>query len=244
MSPAAAPLVALLGDRPRRRPPRPVPPPERPEDRPPAAPPDRPQAGGAEDPVGRPVVADRLPGRLLDRRPCRARRRRAAWPGVRRSWLRWRWQWSSTRWPAATISAASDGPPHDLLAGEEEGRGGAGLAQDLEHERRPLRVRAVVEGDRDAVRPRLAQLDPERLAQARHDRCQGRAGVDDAPRRRGRRRRAGRSRGGGRRPRCAQQPAAAACDGRCGGRRVFVLAEVDPALERLRRSPGRASRGG
>ena len=115
------------------------------------------QAGGAEDPVGRAVVGDRLAARLLDRRPRPLgvlEERRV----LSRSRLRWRWQCSSTRCPAATISAASAGrrstcsPARKKVASRR-------LAQDLQHRRGALRMGAVVEGQRDPVGPVLTCSD-------------------------------------------------------------------------------------
>ena len=74
-------------------------PPARPQHRPPAAAAHRPQADGAEDPVGRAVVGDRLRRRPPRSPPGHAQRPRAAARGPSRSWLRWRWQCSSTPVP-------------------------------------------------------------------------------------------------------------------------------------------------
>ncbi len=68
--------------------------------------------------------------------------------------------------------------PLDLLAGEEEGRRGAVLAQRLQHGRRPLRVRAVVEGEGDAVRAgHRARSIPSAAPKPWHERRERRAGV-------------------------------------------------------------------
>src|SRR6478609_4813672 len=68
---------------------------------------------------------------------------------------------------------------HHLLAGEEEGGRCGRLAQGLEDGRRALRVRAVVEGEGDALGTVLAQQDRERVPDRRHHRGQRRARVGD-----------------------------------------------------------------
>lgn len=60
-------------------------------------------------------------------------------------------------------------PALDLLADEEKGRSGAGLAEDLEHDRRALWVRTVVEAERYPVDPVLAPQDPVSVRYARDD---------------------------------------------------------------------------
>jgi hypothetical protein len=69
--------------------------------------------------------------------------------------------------------------PHDLLAGEKKGGAGACLPQELEHQRRALWVRTVIEGERNAVGTLPAVMDPQCWADARNDRSQGRPGVKD-----------------------------------------------------------------
>ena len=59
------------------------------------------------------------------------------------------------------------GAPLDLLADEEEGGGGAVPGEQLEHGRRGLGMRAVVERERDCAR-RDGSLDPEAPRQPRH----------------------------------------------------------------------------
>ena len=55
----------------------------------------------------------------------------------------------------------------DLLADEEEGRANTLAREDLEHRRRALCVRAVVEGQRIPSATGGAVLDPQRPAQSR-----------------------------------------------------------------------------
>ena len=202
-------------------------------------PPHRPQAGGAEDPVGRPVVGDRLAGRLLDRRPAAL--------GVVEQLPRRKPQLVAVA-VAVQLDPVAGGddlrrqrrPPHDLLAGEEEGRRGAGLAQSLEHARGALRVRAVVEGDRDArrLRPGAARSRAPRPGPAR---------PAPAPAPRGRPPAAPRPAAeqardqGARAGVCCARLAARRRLGRRRrrGRRVVVLADVDAALERLGDHPVR-----
>jgi hypothetical protein len=76
----------------------------------------------------------------------------------------------------------------DLLADEEERRDGACLAQDLEHPRRALRVRSVVEGERDRGRVADAIAHAEEPAGRRADGAQCGRGMDGADRRRAERR--------------------------------------------------------
>ena len=161
------------------RAPRPVPPPARPEDRPPAAAANRAQRRGAEDPVGRAVVGDRLAARLLDRRP-------GAF-GVLEELTRGEAQEVAVA-VAVQLDPVPGGDdlggqrrsPLDLLAGEEEGGDRAVLAQRLEHGGRPLRVRPVVEGEGDVLAPGgKAHRDAERVAEPGHDRGEGGPGVED-----------------------------------------------------------------
>ena len=66
----------------------------------------------------------------------------------------------------------------DLLADEEERRVRAGGREDLERRGRALGVRAVVEGERHAVRARAAQRHAQRAGDGRDDRAS--AGSDQA----------------------------------------------------------------
>src|SRR5206468_12012678 len=59
--------------------------------------------------------------------------------------------------------------PLDLLPDEEEGRGRVRARERLEHGRRSLRVRAVVEGDRDAIVVRQPELEAESARKGRDD---------------------------------------------------------------------------
>ena len=63
----------------------------------------------------------------------------------------------------------------DLLADEEEGRDRLGAGERLEHCRRALRMRAVVEGERNAVCMREPQRDLERPREDRRDRSGSRS---------------------------------------------------------------------
>ncbi len=115
-------------------------------------------------------------------------------------------------------------PALHLLAGEEEGGPGAVVAKGLQRRRRPLRVRPLVEGDRDPVQPLLAQDDAERAADRRQHRRQGRPGLGD-----GRRTQAGRRDPAEEAPPqgALLEPAAALSDC-CGG--VFSAAGTIAAL--------------
>ena len=142
----------------------PVAPPVAPQQRAPAARAREPQRGGVEHAVRRAVERRRDARRLRDR-GLGAVDVLAHLPGVRRSRLRWRWQCRPIPWPAATISPRERGVALDLLADEEERRAHAGAREQLEHRRRALRVRAVVEGERVARAAGRAILDAERRAQ-------------------------------------------------------------------------------
>jgi hypothetical protein len=122
------------------------------------------------------VVGDRLPPRLLDRRP-RSFRIVQEHAGGQPQRI------------AVAVTVQLDPVPGgddlgdqrratlDLLADEEEGRSGAGLAEDLEHDRRALRMRTVVEAERDPVDPVLALHDPQPRPQARYQRSESRRGM-------------------------------------------------------------------
>jgi hypothetical protein len=62
------------------------------------------------------------------------------------------------------------GIPFDLLSAEEEDRRRAARAERLEHRRRPLRMRPVVEGQRNGARAVDSPRQAEQLGDARHDR--------------------------------------------------------------------------
>ena len=61
----------------------------------------------------------------------------------------------------------------DLLAGEKEGRRRPRLAQDLKYPGRPLRVGAVIKGERDARLGGLAVRDTKQRPDAGNDRGKG-----------------------------------------------------------------------
>ena len=117
------------------------------------------QPGAAEDPVGRPVVGDRLAARLLDRRPSplgvveqRPAASAAAGCGGDGSGARPGGRRRRSRPPARDVSRPARRPGRRSPSA-------SGLAEDLQHRRGALRVRAVVEGEGDAGVALVAQDD-------------------------------------------------------------------------------------
>ena len=101
--------------------------------------------------------------------PCRRRRRRAR-SSASRNWCtiargpantssEWSSPWLASSWPSATIRLCDVGMSAHLAAEREERRPGARIAQRVEHARRPLGARAVVEGDGDHRLGCRAQAD-------------------------------------------------------------------------------------
>jgi hypothetical protein len=68
-------------------------------------------------------------------------------------------------------------PALHLLAGEKERGRGAALAQSLEHRGGPLWVRAIIEGEDNALVPVPPHLYSQGGAEPRHDRRKRRTGV-------------------------------------------------------------------
>ncbi len=168
----------------------PVAPPMGPQERAPASAPREAQSAGVEHPVGRTIQRGRDPGGVLDRR-LRAREVLANLPR------------GEAQQVAMAVAVQADRVTgrHDLrrasrgCAAPARRRGRTSRctprdASDVEHGRRPLRVRAIVERERPAAPAGGAILDPERAAQR-------------GPDRRRRARKAGRPRAGKRRQRVA-----------------------------------------
>ena len=136
----------------------------------------RPAERRAEDPVGRPVVGDRLAAGVLDRRSRpfgvleeRARRSAAAGCGGGGSAARPGGRRRRSRRPA----------PVGARPARRRGRRlpWRRLAQGLEHRRRALRVRAVIEGEGDAVDPSWRRIIPSSGRDAAARPAPGRAAI-------------------------------------------------------------------